>query len=156
MYFGWGLEQNSSCYLLCKNKCFAGSSDGKKSACKAGDPGLIPGLGRSSKEENGNPLQYSCLENSTDRWAWQTTGHRVAKSQTQLSKQIHMQKKKQRRISFLRVQQEGMWLLSLTDDLRPTTSSKYKWITWEIHRKLLKWANMMYKTLEIGIKHRTD
>ena len=40
------------------------------SACNAGDPGLIPGLGRSSEERNGNPLQYSCLENPTDGGAW--------------------------------------------------------------------------------------
>ena len=45
---------------------FPGSSDDKQSACKAGDPGLIPGLGRSPGEGNGNPLQYSCLENSMD------------------------------------------------------------------------------------------
>ena len=43
-----------------------GGSDGKASACSAGDPGLIPGLGRSREEGNGNPLQYSCLENSMD------------------------------------------------------------------------------------------
>ena len=42
---------------------FPGGSDGKVSACSAGDPGLIPGLGRFPGEENGNPLQYSCLEN---------------------------------------------------------------------------------------------
>ena len=46
------------------------------------DVGLIPGLGRSPGEGNGNPLQYSCLENPTDRGAWQATVHRVAKSQT--------------------------------------------------------------------------
>ena len=45
---------------------FPGSSDGKVSACSAGDPGSIPGLGRSPGEGNGNPLQYSCLENSMD------------------------------------------------------------------------------------------
>ena len=45
---------------------FPGGSDGKVSACNAGDQGLIPGLGRSPKEGNGNPLQYSCLENSMD------------------------------------------------------------------------------------------
>ena len=45
---------------------FAGGSDGKVSACSAGDPGLIPGLGISSGEGNGNPLQYSRLENSMD------------------------------------------------------------------------------------------
>ena len=45
------------------------SSDGKESACNAGDPGLIPGLGRSPGEGNGSSLQYSCLENSMDRGA---------------------------------------------------------------------------------------
>ena len=48
----------------------------------AGEPGLIPGSGRSPGEDNGNPLQYSCLENSIDRGAWQATVHGVAKSQT--------------------------------------------------------------------------
>jgi len=46
------------------------SSKDKETACNAGDPGLIPGLGRSSAEVNGNPLQYSGLENPTDRGAW--------------------------------------------------------------------------------------
>ena len=50
-----------------------------------GDVGFIPGLGRSPREGNGYPLQYSCLENSVDRGAWWATGHGVAKSQTQLS-----------------------------------------------------------------------
>ena len=50
---------------------FHGGSDGKESACSAGDPGLIPGSGRSPGEGNDNPFQYSCLENSTDRGAWQ-------------------------------------------------------------------------------------
>ena len=48
------------------NKDFPGGSDGKASAYNAGDPGSIPGLGRSSGEGNGNPLQYSCLENLMD------------------------------------------------------------------------------------------
>ena len=49
---------------------FPGSSDGKESACSAGDLGLIPELGRFPGEGNGNPLQYSCLENLMDRGAW--------------------------------------------------------------------------------------
>ena len=57
----------------------------KVSACKAGDPGSIPGLGRSSGEGNGNPLQYSCLENPMDGGAWKDTVHGVAKSWTQPS-----------------------------------------------------------------------
>ena len=48
-------------------------SVGKETACSAGDLSLIPGLGRSSGEGNGNPLQYSCLENSMDRGAWWAT-----------------------------------------------------------------------------------
>ena len=50
-----------------------------------GDPGSIPGSGRSPGEGNGNPLHYSCLENPMDRGAWQATVHRVAKSRTRLS-----------------------------------------------------------------------
>ena len=49
---------------------FPGGSDGKASAYNAGDPGLIPGLGRSPREGNGNSLQYACLENSMDGGAW--------------------------------------------------------------------------------------
>ena len=55
------------------------SPDGKESACSEGDPGFIPGSGRSSEERNGNPLQYSCLENSLDKGAWQATVHGVTK-----------------------------------------------------------------------------
>ena len=58
---------------------FPGGSDGEESTCNAGDLGLIPGLGRSSGGGHGNPLQNSCLKNSTDRGAWQATVHRVAK-----------------------------------------------------------------------------
>ena len=61
------------------------SSVGKESACSAGDPGWISGLGRSPVEGNGNPLQYSCLENPMDRGACQTAVHGVAKSWTRLS-----------------------------------------------------------------------
>ena len=54
-------------------------------------PGLIPGLGRSPGEGNGNPLQYSCLKNPMDRRAWWATVHGVAKSWTRLSAQSHGQ-----------------------------------------------------------------
>ena len=53
------------------------------------DVGSIPGLGRSPKEGNGNPLQYSCLENSMDRGAWWATAHGVTKSQARLSTHTH-------------------------------------------------------------------
>ena len=62
-----------------QGKGFAGGSDSKESACNAGDLGSIPGSGRSPGEGNGNPLQYSCLENSMDRGAWWATVHGVAK-----------------------------------------------------------------------------
>ena len=62
------------CFLI-HDKGFPGDSDSKESACNAGDLGLIPGLERSPGEGNGNPLQYSCLENSMDRVAWRATIH---------------------------------------------------------------------------------
>ena len=64
---------------------FSGNSDGKASVYNAGDPGSIPGSGRSPGEGNGNPLQYSCLANSMDAGAWWATVHGVPKSQTRLS-----------------------------------------------------------------------
>ena len=62
---------------------FPGGSDGKESACNVEDPGSIPGTGRFPGEGNGNPLQYSCLENPKDTAAWWATVHGVTKSQTQ-------------------------------------------------------------------------
>ena len=63
---------------------FPGGSDDKESACNAGDPRLIPGLGRFPGEWNGNPLQYSCLEKSMDGGAGWATVHGVSKSRTWL------------------------------------------------------------------------
>ena len=64
---------------------FPCSSVVKESACSAGDLGSLPGLGRSPGEENGNPLQYPCLENLMDRGAWWAAVHGVAKSWAKLS-----------------------------------------------------------------------
>ena len=61
------------------------SSNGKEPACDAGDQDLILGLGSSSGEGNGNPLQYFCLENSMDREAWWATVREVAKNRTRVS-----------------------------------------------------------------------
>jgi len=60
-------------------------SDGKESAYNAGDQGLIPGSGRSPGKRNGNPHQYSCLDNLMDNGTWWATVYRVARSQPQLS-----------------------------------------------------------------------
>ena len=59
---------------------FPGGSDGRESAWNVGGLSSTPGSGRSPGKENGNPLQYSCLENSMDRGAWQATAHVVTKS----------------------------------------------------------------------------
>ena len=66
---------------------FPGGSEVKASACSAGDLGSTPGSGRSPGEGNGNPLQYSRLENPMDGGAWQV--HGVAKSHTRLSDFTH-------------------------------------------------------------------
>ena len=66
---------------------FPGGASGKNLLASAGDirdVGLIPGLGRSPGEGNDNPFQYSCLENSTDRGAWQAKVHRVAQRRVRL------------------------------------------------------------------------
>ena len=71
---------------------FPGSSVVKNLPANAGatgDSGSIPGSGRSLGVRNGNPLQYSCLENPMDRGAWQATVHELTKSQTQLSAHTH-------------------------------------------------------------------
>ena len=67
-------------YTLFKE--FPCSSYNKECACSAGDPGSIPGSGRSSGEGNGNPLQYSCLENPMDRGAWWATVHGLTELDT--------------------------------------------------------------------------
>jgi len=64
---------------------FPAESDGKASAYNAVDPGSIPGLGRFPGEDNGSPVQYSCLENPMDRKAWLATVHGAAESWTRLS-----------------------------------------------------------------------
>ena len=71
--------------FILNQSCLPGGSDSKAFACNARDLGLIPGSGRSPGEENGNPLQYSCLENSIDRGAWWATVLGISKSLTQLS-----------------------------------------------------------------------
>ena len=67
---------------------FPGGSDGKESACNAGDLGSVPGLGRSPGEGHGNLHQYSCLENFMDRGAWWATVYGVSKKKLDMTEQL--------------------------------------------------------------------
>ena len=98
MYFselgecGFGTSSWVAVFIFHLSTLFMGFSSGsevKVSACKLGDPGSIPGSGRFPGEGNGNPLQYSCLENPMDRGAWQAMAHGIAKSWTQLSTHVN-------------------------------------------------------------------
>ena len=79
------LFQNFPQFIVIHAVGFPGGSEVKVSARNAGDLGSIPGSGSSPGEGNGNPLQYSCLENPMDRGAWWVTVHGVAESRTRLS-----------------------------------------------------------------------
>ena len=79
----WWVRRTTLYYHMSMD--FPGGSEVTASACNVGDLDLIPGLGRSPGEGNGNPLQHSCLENPMDGEAWWATVHRVTKSRTQLS-----------------------------------------------------------------------
>ena len=85
------IEQYSIIVSVCMyvDTGFPGGSVVKNPPAKAGDMGLIPGLGRFPGEENGNPLQYSCLENPLDRGVWKAIVHEVSKSWTWLNDQTH-------------------------------------------------------------------
>ena len=82
--FHFLIEQYSIIVSVCMyvDTGFPGGSVVKNPPAKAGDMGLIPGLGRFPGEENGNPLQYSCLENPLDRGVWKAIVHEVSKSWT--------------------------------------------------------------------------
>ena len=80
-----GLQRVGHDWVNSLLQSLTGGSDGMEYAGNAGGLGSTPGLGRSPGEGNGNPLQYSCLGNPTDRAAWWATVHRVAKSQARRS-----------------------------------------------------------------------
>ena len=82
MYFLFHAQGSLTVLFALWYKDYPGGSDGKASSYNAGEPGSIPGLGRSPGEGNGNPLQYSCLENSMDRGTWRAAVHGVEKSRT--------------------------------------------------------------------------
>ena len=84
-------DRESSGTYIQKHTGFPGGSEVKVSAFKVGDRGSIPGMGRSPGEGNGNPLQYSCLENLMDRGSWWATVYGVAKSQLSDFTSLHIQ-----------------------------------------------------------------
>ena len=90
---GFGIISKAEVDVFLEFSC-SGGSEVKASASNMGDLASIPGLGGSPGGRYGNPLQYSCLENSMDRGAWNATVHGVAKSQTQLSDSAHKQRKR--------------------------------------------------------------
>ena len=79
---------NQDIISLCNIGGFPGGSAGKESICNAGDQGSIPGWGRFPGGGHSNPLQYSCLENPTDRGAWRATVHGVAESDTTVTLRV--------------------------------------------------------------------
>ena len=83
-YFMWLFKRSILTFIYARVMS-SGGSDGKASVYNAGDLGSIPESGRSPGEGNGNPLQFSCLENPMDGGGWWATVHGVAKSQTRLS-----------------------------------------------------------------------
>ena len=89
LFYNWIITIKCSIDIENKIGRFPGGSEVKASACNAGDLGSVPGLGRSPGEGNGNPLQYSCLENPMDRGAWWATLHGVTKSRTRLHFHFH-------------------------------------------------------------------
>ena len=115
--------------------CFLSGLEGKVSACNAGEPGSIPELGRSPGEENGNPLQYPCLENPMDGGAWEAAVHGVAKSRTQLSD-----------FTFLSISRTSHFLQMCF----PFTQHSFWCWTWPFYcfLKSLKHSIGMYSTLQ--------
>ena len=102
-------------FQVLPNHCLPSNSDSKISACNAGDLGLIPRLGRSPEKWNGNPFQYSSLENSMDRGAWQATVHRVTKRQTGLSDfHFHCQPSLNTHSLFSSIRHYFAWKISCT------------------------------------------
>ena len=91
------IPKSRSQFLKVVYLSFPGDSDGKELACNAGDLGSMPGSGRSPGEGNGCPFQYSCLENSMNREAWQAIVHGVTNNWTQL-KQLSTHSKEIKRI----------------------------------------------------------
>ena len=132
------------------NQGFPDSSVAKESACNARDPGLIPGSGRSSGEGNGNPLQYSSLENSMDGGAWQASVHGVTKYWTRLSNfSFFWASLVAQLVKNLPAMQET-WVLSLgwEDPLEKGKATHSSVLAWRIHELYSPWGRKELDTTE--------
>jgi len=145
-----------------RRKCLPGGISGKESACQARDTSSIPGSGRPPGERNGNPLQYSCLENPMDRGAWRATVHRVAKSQTRLkwlSTHAHMSQKDYEQMTMMCVTSElseayksgnpGSHELRGDDRISKERNPGFRWhkreLLWGVLRQALNFLNAKSK-----------
>ena len=141
--------------------CFPGGSDGKESACNTGDLDLIPRLGRSSWGENGNPLQYSCLENSMDRGAWQATVQFSSVTQSCLTLWPH---ELQHTILPCPSSTPGAcrihvcWVCDAIQVPHPLSSPSPPALSLSRHQGLFQWVSSSHqvtKVLEIQLQHQS-
>ena len=149
---------------------FPGGSDGKESACNVGDPGLIPGSGRSCGKGTGNPLWYSCLENSMGSGVWWTTVHGVAKSWARLSNEhfpFQTMKQKQKINKWNYIKLNSFYILKKTINKMKRQPTKMeenicKWYTTKNSQnstpKNKKWAEDLHryfsKDIQISNRHK--
>ena len=123
-----------------------GGSDGKESAWNVGDPGSIPRSGWSPGEGNGNPLRYSCLENSMDRRAWWATVHGVPKSQTHQPQTIYKWTDRLCYNKSLFQRQKGwIWLQPVLSNSSVTASQTKNLKISSGHRKKYKQVKLVIK-----------
>ena len=126
------------CLLLLKNniQSFPDGSEGKASACNAGGLGWSPGWGRSPGEGNGNPLQYSCLENPMDGEAWWATVHAVSCKESDTTKWLH----------FLSLSNMVLLLFEKeTNDKRPELSLEFRYLKMGGFLNLSKWISLPWR-----------
>ena len=133
------------------SKGFPGGSDGRESACNAGDQGLIPGSGRPPGEGNSNPLKYSCLKNSMDRGAWRATVHGVTKSQIWLSDLITLPL-----FASLSKEKEIMGIVGPLMDQNLVVWSRW-WVSERSKEANIPWVTQPASALQgIKIERKTD
>ena len=138
-YTEWSKSEKDKYHVISLIWDFPCGSDSKESACNAGDLGSIPGLGRSPGERNGNPPQYSCLENPMDSRDCQATVHGVAKSRIRLS-------------NFTLTHWETWLIKNLSEVNGPLSSGSYWRQLWRLPLKTRKGEEEGMASLRSGLK----